>query len=135
MAFVKNIFGRIKASFEKVEWVFLQKDRILFFLIKQQQYIANRRQLGKLNKRSSIEVILWIFTMIMFITHMITCIILIMITDHWSSISNNIIIMIMISNTPAGVKKQAEGGSYPLYQLVNLNGDGDDRGGAQDAET
>ena len=44
--------------------------------------------------------------------------------------------MIMISNTPAGVKKQAEGGSYPLYQLVNLNGDGDgdDRGGAQDAE-
>ena len=50
---------------------------------------------------------------------------------------NNIIIMIMISNTPAGVKKQAEGGSYPLYQLVNLNGDGDgdDRGGAQDAET
>ena len=64
-----------------------------------------------------------------------------MITDHCSSISNNIIIMIMISNTPAGVKKQAEGGSYPLYQLVNLNGDGDgdgdgdDRGGAQDAET
>ena len=34
-----------------------------------------------------------------------------------------IIIVIMISNTPAGVKKQAEGGSYPLYQLVNLNGD------------
>ena len=50
---------------------------------------------------------------------------------------NNIIIMIMISNTPAGVKKQAEGGSYPLYQLVNLNGDGDGDGcgGAQDAET
>ena len=47
MAFVKNIFGRIKASFEKVEWVFLQKDRILFFLIKQQQYIANRRQLAE----------------------------------------------------------------------------------------
>ena len=32
----------------------------------------------------------------------------------------------MISNTPAGVKKQAEGGSYPLYQLVNLNGDDHD---------
>ena len=37
-----------------------------------------------------------------------------------------IIIVIMISNTPAGVKKQAEGGSYPLYQLVNLNGDDHD---------
>ena len=37
-----------------------------------------------------------------------------------------IVIVIMISNTPAGVKKQAEGGSYPLYQLVNLNGDDHD---------
>ena len=54
-----------------------------------------------------------------------------MIIINMMIISNiTILIMITISNTPAGVKKQAEGGSFPLYQLVNLNGDaGHDDGG------